>query len=138
MELDVLTFDDTKSLFDFLRDNKALDKLEMFSKTPVAIIPKHNLGYVLLKGEEICGAASLYDEGDDVYLNELFEIMPEHRGKGYARFLYEYMKEDSMADKIHGFCIDDATQSFWEHMGQKCINKKHREMLEICKPTYYT
>lgn len=133
MKPEVLVFDDTPSLYAFLRSTGALDKLELFLHTPAEAVPKDNLGYVIMDGDTVCGAASLYDEGNDAYFNELFEIVPECRGKGYARILYEYMKEDSLAERIHGFCTNDENQSFWEHMGQKCINPKQREMLEIIK-----
>ena len=137
MRPEIITFDTTAALYGFLGEKHALDKLDMFRQTPVTMIPKDNLGYVIMVGDEVCGAASLYDEGDDTYFNEIFEIVPEHRGKGYARILYEYMKQDSMAAKIHGFCTNDENQAFWEHMGQKCINKKHREMMEICNQNLY-
>lgn len=130
---EVIVFEDTLSLYRFLRETDSLRKLDMFLKTPYTSVPKDNLGYVIMEGEEVAGAASLYDEGDGTFFNEIFEIVPEYRGKGYARVLYEYMKEDSMADRIHGFCTNDENQSFWEHMGQKCVNKKMREMIEICK-----
>lgn len=133
MKPEVLVFDDTPSLYAFLRSTGALDKLELFLHTPAEAVPKDNLGYVIMDGDTVCGAASLYDEGNDTYFNELFEIAPECRGRGYARILYEYMKEDSLAERIHGFCTNDENQSFWEHMGQKCINRKEREMLEIIK-----
>ena len=133
MKPEVLVFDDTPSLYAFLRSTEVLDKLELFLHTPAEAVPKDNLGYVIMDGDTVCGAAILYDEGNDTYFNELFEIVPECRGKGYARILYEYMKEDSLAERIHGFCTSDENQSFWEHMGQKCINRKEREMLEIIK-----
>lgn len=127
-----IVFDTTRELFDFLRETDALYGLEMFFDTPAAMVPKDNTGYVVMEGEDVVGAASLYDEGDGTFFNELFEILPEYRGKGYARALYEYMKKDSMAERIHGFCTNDENQSFWEHMGQRCIDSEHREMLEIC------
>ena len=131
MNPEFIVFDTTKSLYKFLAATDVLDKLDMFANTPVDTIPNDNIGYVITEGDGICGAASLYDEGNGVFLNELFEIVPEYRSKGYARALYEFMKKDSMADKIHGFCTNDETQSFWEHMGQRCINPKIREMMEI-------
>lgn len=132
MNPEIIVFEDTLSLYGFLRETDSLRKLDMFLKTPYTSVPKDNLGYVIMEGEEVAGAASLYDEGDGTFFNEIFEIVPEYRGKGYARVLYEYMKEDSMADRIHGFCTNDENQSFWEHMGQKCVNKEMREMIEIC------
>lgn len=126
-----IVFDNTWSLYKFLRETGALYKLDMFLHTPATSIPKDNMGYVVMEGDNVCGAASLYDEGNGVYFNEVFEIIPEYRGKGYAKALYKFMKEDSMADKIHGFCTNDENQAFWEHMGQKCISVKEREMLEI-------
>lgn len=133
MNPEIIVFDDTISLYRFLRETDSLRKLDMFLNTPYTGIPKDNTGYVIMEGEEVVGAASLYDEGCGRFFNEIFEIAPEYRGKGYARVLYEYMKEDSMANEIHGFCTNDENQSFWEHMGQKCINPEMREMLEICK-----
>ena len=129
---EIIVFEDTLSLYRFLRETDSLRKFDMFLKTPYTSVPKDNLGYVIMEGEEVVGAASLYDEGDGTFFNEIFEIIPEYRGKGYARALYEYMKKDSMADRIHGFCTNDENQSFWEHMGQKCVNKEMREMIEIC------
>lgn len=132
MNPEVIVFEDTLSLYRFLRETDSLRKLDMFLKTPYTSVPKDNLGYVIMEGEEVVGAASLYDEGNGTFFNEIFEIVPEYRGKGYAKVLYEYMKKDSMADRIHGFCTNDENQSFWEHMGQKCVNKEMREMIEIC------
>ena len=134
---EIIVFEDTLSLYRFLRETDSLRKFDMFLKTPYTSVPKDNLGYVIMEGEEVVGAASLYDEGDGTFFNEIFEIIPEYRGKGYARALYEYMKKDSMADRIHGFCTNDENQSFWEHMGQKCVNKEMREMIEICGKDWY-
>lgn len=133
MNPEIIVFEDTPSLYRFLHETDSLRKLDMFLNTPYADIPKDNTGYVIMEGDEVVGAASLYDEGFGRFFNEIFEIVPEYRERGYARVLYEYMKEDSMADEIHGFCTNDENQSFWEHMGQKCINQKMREMLEVCK-----
>lgn len=133
MNPEIIVFDDTISLYRFLRETDSLRRLHMFLNTPYKDVPKDNTGYVIMEGEDVVGAASLYDEGFGRFFNELFEIVPEYRGKGYARVLYEYMKEDSMAGEIHGFCTNDENQSFWEHMGQKCINPKMREMLEVCR-----
>lgn len=138
MKPEIIVFDDTISLYRFLRETDSLHRLHMFLNTPYKDVPKDNTGYVIMEGEEVVGAASLYDEGAGTFFNEIFEIVPEYRGKGYARALYEYMKEDSKADEIHGFCTNDENQSFWEHMGQKCANPEMREMLEICKEKQMT
>lgn len=128
--INIITFENLKETYDFLKEKNVLDELLLFRDTKITKENRNNTGYVIVNGNEVVGAASIYDEEDGYILNELFEIREKFRGKGYARILYEYIKEDSLCNGVHGFCTTDENQSFWEHMGQKCINKKTREMIE--------
>ena len=133
---EVLFFDRTSQLFSFLKLHKALDKLELFKKTPMRTIPCDNTGYVLLVNGEIAGAASIYDELDGTIFNELFEITNDFQGHGWCRYLYEFIKRDLEPDAVHGFATDDYTQSLWEHLGQVCIDQNTHEMVELVSDTY--
>lgn len=128
--IEIFTFDNLKETYNFLKEENVLDELLLFKNTKITKENKKNTGYVIVDNDEVVGAASIYDEEDGYILNELFEIREKFRGKGYARILYEYIKEDSLCYGVHGFCTNDENQSFWEHMGQKCINKETREMIE--------
>lgn len=129
-KIEILTFINLKATYKFLKECGVINEFPMFKNTRITKENRKNAGYVILENDEVAGAASIYDEEDGYILNELFEIREKFRGKGYGRMLYEYIKEDSMCDGVHGFCTNDENQSFWEHMGQKCINKKTREMIE--------
>lgn len=128
--VEIITFENLKETYDFLKEENVLNELSLFRNTEITKENKDNTGYVIVDNDEVVGAASIYDEEDGYILNELFEIREKFRGRGYARILYEYIKEDSLCEGVHGFCTNDENQSFWEHMGQKCINKKTREMIE--------
>ncbi len=130
--MEVITFNTTRELFKFLRDSRAIDSLKLFKDTPQKSIPADNIGYVILDDDNnILGAASLYEEGVGIWFNEIFEIAEDSRGKGIGRYLYEFIKQDLEPDMIHGFCTNLENKSFWEHLGQKCINQETNEMLEI-------
>lgn len=130
--MEVIIFDTTRELYRFLKDTDALKKLNLFRNTPQKSIPADNTGYVVLGDNlEVLGAASLYEESPSVWFNELFEITQEARGKGIGRYLYEFIKTDLEPSKIHGFCTTPENKSFWEHLGQICIDNKTNEMLEI-------
>ena len=130
--MNIVIFDTTKDMYKFLKDTGGLEILELFRNTPQKSIPPDNIGYVVLgDNSEILGAASLYEEETNVWFNEIFEIVKEHRGKGIGRYLYEFIKNDLLPEKIHGFCTTSQNKSFWEHLGQKCINQETNEMLEI-------
>lgn len=130
-QVEIITFYNTKELYDFLEATTAIESLDIFFNTPIDIVPKDNLGYAIIVDDLVVGAASIYEEDESTIFNELFEIRKEYRGQGLARVLYEYIKEDTMCERVHGFCTNDENQSFWEHMGQKCIDQEKREMLEI-------
>lgn len=130
--MEIIIFDTTRELYKFLRETGALEKLELFRNTPKELIPPDNVGYVAIDNNGIVlGAATLYEEGINIWFNELFEITPESRGKGIGRLLYEFIKQDLEPEKIHGFCTNDKNKSFWEHLGQVCIDEETSEMLEI-------
>lgn len=130
--MEVIIFDTTKELFRFLKEIDSINDLALFKDTPEKSIPADNVGYVILgENNEVLGAASLYEEETGTWFNELFEIAQEHRGKGIGRYLYEFIKEDLEPEKIHGFCTTPENKSFWEHLGQVCIDKETNEMLEI-------
>lgn len=130
--MDIIIFDTTKELYKFLRDTDSLKKLRLFRDTKENSIPPDNIGYVVLDdSSSVIGAASLYEEGIGIWFNEIFEIIPEYRGKGVGKYLYEYIKSDLEPDMIHGFATTAENKSFWEHMGQKCIDQDTNEMLEI-------
>ncbi len=128
----IIPFFSTKELYDFLRESDSLGKLKLFRDTKMRSIPKGNYGYVLVVDGQVAGAASMYDECDGGWLNELFEIVPEFRGKGLSRPFYSMVKEHLDADFIHGFATDENTKSLWEHLGQVCIDKECMEMIDIC------
>lgn len=129
--IEIIEFEDTKELYKFLEDTDAMEHLWIFFNTPIDIVPEDNIGYVIIADDLVVGAASIYDEGDGTIFNELFEIREDYRGQGLARMLYEYIKEDTMCNAVHGFCTNDDNQSFWEHMGQQCIDPEKREMIEV-------
>lgn len=128
----IIPFYSTRELYKFLRDSNSLCKLDLFRETKMKSIPKGNQGYVLVVDGEVAGAASMYDEQDGGWLNEMFEIVPEFRGKGLSREFYAMVKGDLDADFIHGFATSDETKSLWEHLGQVCIDPDCMEMIEIC------
>lgn len=132
--IEILTFDNLKDTYNFIKEKKVLDELFLFKNTKITKENKNNLGYVILYNGDVVGAASIFDEEDGIILNELFEIREKYRGMGFARKLYEYIIKDSLCDGVHGFCTTDENQSFWEHMGQVCIDTKTREMLEMLNP----
>lgn len=132
IDIQITVFDRTSELYRFLRESNALASLELFSKTHQKDIPKGNTGYVLTVYGEVAGAASMYDEQDGGWLNELFEIVPKFRGIGLSRQFYRMVKEDLQADFIHGFATSDETQQLWEHLGQVCIDQDYRELIELC------
>ena len=129
--IEIIEFENTKELYQFLEDTTAMEHLWIFFNTPIDIVPEDNIGYVIIVDDLVVGAASIYDEGNGTIFNELFEIREDYRGQGLARMLYEYIKEDTMCSAVHGFCTNDDNQSFWEHMGQRCIDPEKREMIEI-------
>ena len=129
--VDIISFYTTKELYDFLKESDAFKNLLWFKNTPRKSLPKDNIGYVVMVDDLVVGAASVYEEGDGTIFNELFEICEEYRGQGLARVLYEYIKKDTMCEMVHGFCTNDKNKSFWEHMGQKCVNPETREMIEV-------
>jgi GNAT superfamily N-acetyltransferase len=130
-QTEILEFSRTSDLYAFLREEGALEDLELFRLTDQKDIPRGNTGYVLLVDGEVAGAVSLYDEQDGGLLNELFEILPKYRGRGLSRVLYESLKESLQPDLIHGFATTESTRSLWEHLGQTCIDEECREMIEI-------
>lgn len=130
--MEIIIFDTTRELYKFLRDTGGLDTLQLFRDTPQKSIPADNTGYVATNSKlEVLGAASLYEEEPGVWFNELFEIAKEYQGKGIGRKLYEFIKSDLEPSKIHGFCTTPENKSFWERMGQICIDQETNEMLEI-------
>ena len=44
--------------------------------------------------------------------------------------LYEFIKADLEPERIHGFCTTAENKSFWEHLGQECINEETKEMYD--------
>ena len=130
--MEIIIFDTTKELYKFLKDFGGLDILCLFRDTPQKSIPADNIGYVAINSKlEVLGAASLYEEEPGVWFNELFEIAKEYQGKGIGRKLYEFIKTDLEPERIHGFCTTQENKSFWEHLGQICIDQETNEMLEI-------
>lgn len=127
----LIEFGKTSDLYSFLRNEGILEDLELFRLTDQKDIPRGNIGYVLLADNDVAGVASLYDEQDGGWLNELFEIRPKYRGRGLSRVLYESIKESLKPDFIHGFATSEGTRSLWEHLGQTCIDEECREMIEI-------
>ena len=132
--MEVIIFDSTKELYEFLKETDVLNKLYLFKNTKEKDIPPDNMGYVVLdnSGNPI-GAASLYEEGIGIWFNEIFEIVPEFRGQGVGRYLYEFIKSDLEPDMIHGFTTTPENKKFWEHLGQVCIDQKTNEMIEKIK-----
>lgn len=133
--MEIIIFDTTRELYRFLKETSAIDELDLFKNTPQKLIPPDNMGYVIISddGFNVLGAASLYEEGPGIWFNEIFEIIESQRGNGLGRYLYEFIKDDLKPDKIHGFCTTPENKSFWEHMGQKCIDEESGEMLEVLK-----
>ena len=130
--MEIIIFDTTKELYRFLKDSGGLGTLQLFKNTSQKSIPPDNMGYVVINSKfEVLGAASLYEEETGVWFNELFEVAESYQGKGIGRKLYEFIKKDLEPIRIHGFCTTPENKSFWEHLGQKCIDEKTNEMLEI-------
>jgi len=132
----IITFDTAKSLYSYLNKHHVLNKLDLFNNTrPYDLYdedPHSNAGYVMLVDNNIAGVAILEDEYGDgsIYLNHLFEFLPEFRGKGLAQKLYQYIKDDLQMDYIHGFVANESLKQYWTKMGQHCISDINNEMLE--------